>query len=74
VAFQPITPGYMTVPLFAYDDLYLAQHQGRGLAFLRTHWYLMAFYIIPWLLQPLIARRFTWRIAWRVMARVRATR
>ena len=46
---------YMTLPLFAYDYLYLAAHQGRGLSFLQTHWYLTAFYAIPWLLLPSIA-------------------
>ena len=46
---------YMTVPLFAYDYLYLAIHQQRGLDFLQTHWYLTAFYIIPWVILPPIA-------------------
>jgi hypothetical protein len=48
---------YMTVPLFAYDYLYLAVHQQRGWAFLQTHWYLTAFYIIPWLMAPPLAWR-----------------
>ena len=52
---------YVTVPLFIYDYLYLAVHQQRGLAFLQTHWYLSAFYVIPWLLAPLIA--------WKVQSR-----
>ena len=46
---------YMTVPLFIYDYLYLAVNQQRGWAFLETHWYLTAFYVIPWLLLPPIA-------------------
>ena len=46
---------YMTVPLFFYDYLYLAVHQARGLSFLQTHWYLTAFYAIPWMLLPVIA-------------------
>ena len=45
----------MTVPLFFYDYLYLAVHQARGLSFLQTHWYLTAFYAIPWMLLPVIA-------------------
>ena len=45
----------MTVPLFIYDYLYLAVHQQRGWAFLQTHWYLTAFYPLPWLLLPAIA-------------------
>lgn len=47
---------YMTVPLFVYDYLYLANYQGRGLSFLRTHWYLTSFYVIPWIILPPIAR------------------
>lgn len=46
---------YMTVPLFAYDYLYLAVSQQRGWQFLHTHWYLTAFYLIPWLMAPAIA-------------------
>ena len=46
---------YLTIPLFVYDYLYLAVHQARGWSFLQTHWYLTAFYIIPWLLLPPIA-------------------
>ena len=46
---------YMSVPLFAFDYLYLSVHQQRGWAFFETHWYLTAFYIIPWLLLPPIA-------------------
>ena len=57
---------YMTVPLFAYDYLYLAVHQQRGWSFLQTHWYLSAFYVIPWVLLP--------PIAWWVTSRQRATR
>jgi hypothetical protein len=48
---------YMTVPLFAYDYLYLAVHQQRGWSFLQSHWYLTVFYFIPW---PLLAA-----VAWR---------
>ena len=50
---------YLTVPLFAYDYLYLAVHQQRGWSFLRSHWYLTAFYAIPWIMLPAIA----WRVA-----------
>jgi hypothetical protein len=46
---------YMTVPLFAYDYLYLALHQQRGWSFLTSHWYLTVFYVIPWLLMPMVA-------------------
>ena len=45
---------YMTVPLFIYDYLYLAVHQELGWSFMISHWYLSAFYIIPWLLLPAI--------------------
>ena len=57
---------YMTVPLFAYDYLYLAVHQQRGWSFLQTHWYLSAFYVIPWVLLP--------PIAWWVTSKPPATR
>ena len=50
---------YMTVPLFVYDYLYLAVHQQRGWMFLQTHWYLTAFYIIPWLMLSAIAWKAT---------------
>lgn len=46
---------YMTVPLFGYDYLYLALHQRRGWSFLISHWYLTVFYVIPWLLMPMVA-------------------
>ena len=43
---------YATVPLFSYDYLLLAIHQMRGLAFLKSHWYLTVFYVLPWLGLP----------------------
>ena len=46
---------YGTAPLFVYDYLYLAIHQARGLAFLKSHWYLTVFYVLPWLVLPPIA-------------------
>lgn len=45
---------YFTVPFAIYDWLYLGMHLGAGWSFLSTHWYLSVFYIIPWLLLPLI--------------------
>jgi hypothetical protein len=51
---------YMTVPLFIYDYLYLAIHQSRGWSFLLSHWYLTAFYVIPWVLSPIIV---AWQLA-----------
>lgn len=48
---------YMALTLFVYDYLYLAVHQSRGWVFLETRWYLTAFYVIPWLLLPVIAVR-----------------
>ena len=57
---------YMTVPLFCYDYLYLAEHQRRGWTFLQSHWYLTAFYFIPWVIAP--------TIAWWVTAQRRAIR
>ena len=48
---------YMTVPLFVYDYLYLAVHQQRAWAFLETHRYLTHFYVMPWVLLPVVAWR-----------------
>lgn len=49
--------GYFTVPLFFYDVLVLGIYRELGLSFLVSHWYLSAFYVIPWLLIPIIARK-----------------
>ncbi len=46
---------YATAPLFVYDYLYLAIHQARGLAFLKSYWYLTVFYVLPWAVLPPIA-------------------
>ena len=57
---------YMTEPFLAYDYLYLGMHQQRGKSFLTTHWYLTAFYVIPWLMLP--------GIAWMTSAPARSAR
>ncbi len=41
---------YMTAPLLAYDLIYLGWHLGLGAGFLQSHWYLTAFYVLPWML------------------------
>ena len=41
---------YLTLPLLAYDCVYLGWHEQRGASFLVSHWYLTAFYAIPWIL------------------------
>ena len=38
---------------------YLAVHQQRGWAFLETHWYLTLFYVMPWVLLPVVAWRMS---------------
>jgi len=63
---RPITPErrltvslwmafYFTVPLAIYDWLYCGIGQGSGILFLVHYWYLTAYYIIPWILLPLVA-------------------
>lgn len=47
---------YMTVPLFVYDGMFLAHYQQRGASFLVSHWYLTVFYVIPWIVAPVVAR------------------
>lgn len=46
---------YFTVPFLAYDWVYLGVHKGLGWSFLKTHWFLTAFYLTPWLTLPLLA-------------------
>ena len=43
---------YISFPLFIYDLLYVGIYLGYGLNFLRTHWYITIYYIVPWLLFP----------------------
>jgi hypothetical protein len=45
---------YFTVPLAAYDYLYCGILLGRGLQFLREYWYLTVYYLIPWVLAPVL--------------------
>ncbi|MBW1741815.1 MAG: hypothetical protein JRJ47_00095 [Deltaproteobacteria bacterium] len=48
---------YFTVPLAVYDFLYCGLYLGEGMKFLVTYWYLTIYYIIPWVLLPLVAMR-----------------
>lgn len=41
---------YFTAPLFFYDLIYLGTYKALGLSFLFSHWYLSAFYVIPWII------------------------
>ena len=43
---------YFTGPFLVYDIIYLAAYRGLGLSFVWLHWYLSAFYIIPWVVLP----------------------
>lgn len=52
---------YMTLPLLVYDLIYLGWHERRGLHFVVTHWYLSAFYVIPWLLALVAPNRLNSR-------------
>lgn len=47
---------YFTVPLALYDWLYCGQYLGHGIQFLSRYWYLTVYYVIPWVLLPLVAR------------------
>jgi hypothetical protein len=46
---------YFTIPLAVYDGFYCGLYLGYGLKFLTVFWFLSIFYLIPWLLFPLIA-------------------
>jgi hypothetical protein len=41
---------YATVPFLILDVCYCGVYLGLGAGFLRSHWYLTIFYVIPWLL------------------------
>jgi len=47
---------YFTVPLAIYDIVYCAIYLGYGINFLIVFWFLSIFYLIPWILFPIIAR------------------
>lgn len=47
---------YFTAPLAIYDWLYCGVYLGHGIGFVVTYWYLTVYYIVPWLLLPLIAK------------------
>ena len=46
---------YFTVPLAFYDWLYCGVYGGSGLRFILKYWYLSVYYVIPWILLPLVA-------------------
>ena len=46
---------YFTVPLAIYDWLYCGIYLGHGMQFLSRFWYLAVYYIIPWVLLPMVA-------------------
>jgi hypothetical protein len=45
---------YITVPLFIYDLIYCGIHLGYGINFLWKYWYLSVYYVLPWLIFPVI--------------------
>jgi len=45
---------YASVPLILYDYLYIAVHLKLGFSFFKSHWYLIVFYIIPWVVLPFV--------------------
>jgi len=46
---------YFTVPLSIYDYIYCGIYLGYGLRFIYVFWFLSVYYIIPWILFPMIA-------------------
>ena len=46
---------YFTVPLAVYDSLYCGLYLSNGVQFLSSYWYLTVYYVIPWVLLPLLA-------------------
>lgn len=46
---------YFTVPLAFYDWLYCGIYLGHGMAFVGRFWYLSVYYVIPWLVLPVVA-------------------
>jgi hypothetical protein len=45
---------YFTVPLFIYDSIYCGYILGHGINFIVIFWFLSVYYLIPWILFPLI--------------------
>ncbi len=45
---------YISIPLFIYDYLYCGIYLGYGLSFILKYWYLSVYYIIPWIICPLL--------------------
>ena len=46
---------YFTIPLFLYDSVYCGIYLEYGYKFILTFWFLSIYYIIPWVLFPIIA-------------------
>jgi hypothetical protein len=46
---------YFTVILAIYDSIYCGIYLGYGIKYLWVFWFLSIYYLIPWLLFPLIA-------------------
>ena len=47
---------YFTVPLAIYDIVYCVLFLGYGINFLVVFWFLSIYYLIPWILFPMIAQ------------------
>ena len=47
---------YFTIPLAIYDSLYCGFYLGYGMKFIGVFWFLSIYYLIPWILFPLIAK------------------
>ena len=47
---------YFTVPLAIYDLIYCGFYLGYGISFLIVFWFLSIYYVIPWILFPIIAQ------------------
>jgi len=46
---------YFTMPLAIYDLIYCGLYLGYGIHFIFVYWFLSIYYVIPWILFPMIA-------------------
>jgi hypothetical protein len=46
---------YFTLPLAIYDSIYCGYYLGYGVNFILVFWFLSIYYLVPWILFPIIA-------------------
>jgi len=47
---------YFTIPFAMYDSIYCGLYLGYGIRFMGVFWFLSVYYLIPWVLLPMIAK------------------